>query len=328
MIKDKGRDMEKVELDETELGELRRQKFLTMEQKRIEQIAKIARPTVLAVGIGGAGSNVISWVKQRKVAGGKLISVNTDASHLALSAAHKKILVGEKITKGLGCGGYPKLGEQAMYETMDEVIKEIIGANIIFLVAGLGGGTGTGGTCALADELRRRLSPEIHNLVVGVVTLPFEIETARMKIAREGIKRLKASCDTVVVIDNNRLTKIAGNLPFRKALGVANTTIGQFIKGVTETIATASLINFTNPRSRRRRHDSSRCPSCRGAGEAIDPTEGKGYLGGKGGQGVEGNRQRHGCPYGSGKRLPPTTRSIALPFPLLQEAIVVKTYFQ
>lgn len=246
MLKDKGKDMGKLklELDEVELGELRRQKFLTMEQKRIEQIAKISRPTVLAVGIGGAGSNVISWVKKRKVAGGKLISINTDASHLAVSVAHKKILIGEKITKGLGCGGYPKLGEQAMYETMDEVFKEVVGANIIFLVAGLGGGTGTGGACALADELRRRIAPEIHNLIIGVVTLPFEIETARMKIARQGIKRLQESCDTVVVIDNNRLIKIAGNLPFRKALGVANTTIGKFIKGITETITTASLINL------------------------------------------------------------------------------------
>jgi cell division protein FtsZ len=81
-------------------------------------------------------------------------------------------------------------------------------------------------------------------LIVGVVTLPFEVETARMAAAKKGLNRLKGSCDSVVVIDNNRLVKVAGNLPFREALGVANTTVGKFVKGVTETITTASLINL------------------------------------------------------------------------------------
>lgn len=238
--------MEKMDIrDLEELEELRRQKSILKEQERIEHMAKIARPTVLALGIGGAGCNVISWVKERGLAGGMLISVNTDANHLAISEADRRFLIGEKVCKGLGCGGYPELGERAMHENMNEVIEEVTNANIIFLVAGLGGGTGTGGICALAEELRTRFSSALSpHLIIGVVTLPFDIETARMEIAKKGIQRLKMACDTVVVIDNNRLTKIAGTLPFREALGVANTTVGRFIKGVTETITTASLINL------------------------------------------------------------------------------------
>lgn len=215
------------------------------DEEKIEQVARLAKPSVVAVGLGGAGCNVISWVKERGIAGGKLVSVNTDANHLRISKADRRLLIGENLTKGLGCGGYPEVGEKALHESAEEVVQELAEANIIFLVAGLGGGTGTGASVALAEELRKRFSGSpMPHLIVGVVTLPFDVETARMSIAKKGLSRLKDACDTTVVIDNNRLVKIAGNLPFREALGVANTTIGKFIKGVTETITTASLINL------------------------------------------------------------------------------------
>ena len=218
---------------------------LSEEDEKIEQYAILAKPSIVAVGLGGAGCNVLSWVKERGLTGGKLVSVNTDATHLRISKADKRILIGAKLTKGLGCGGYPELGEKALHESADEIIKEISEANIMFLVAGLGGGTGSGAITALAEELRSRfVESPIPHLIIGVVTLPFDVETARMAIAKQGLNRLKNLCDTVVVIDNNRLVKIAGNLPFRDALGVANTTIGKFVKGVTETITTASLINL------------------------------------------------------------------------------------
>jgi cell division protein FtsZ len=215
------------------------------QEEKIEKFARLAVPTVVAVGIGGAGCNVITWVKEKGIAGGKLVAVNTDANHLRMSKADKRILIGEKLTRGLGCGGYPDLGEKALYETSNAVINEIAGANIIFLVAGLGGGTGTGAIIGLAEALRNRFSKSgVPHLVVGVVTLPFDVETARMAVAKKGLDRLKSACDTAVVVDNNRLVKVAGNLPFREALGVANTTIGKFVKGITETITTASLINL------------------------------------------------------------------------------------
>ena len=236
--------MQKMEL-EIMTENVEKDVLLAEEHERIKEFARVARPSVLAVGIGGAGCNIISWIKQKGVVGGRLVSMNTDASHLSISKADRRILVGEKVCKGLGCGGYPRLGEKAVNESMNEIVEEISGANILFLLAGLGGGTGTGGICALAEELRQRYSSgRSPHLLIGVVTLPFEIETARMQVAKKGIKRLKAACDTVVVIDNNRLIKIAGNLPMRQALGVANTTIGKFVKGITETITAVSLINL------------------------------------------------------------------------------------
>ncbi|MBS7608589.1 MAG: cell division protein FtsZ [Candidatus Bathyarchaeia archaeon] len=214
-------------------------------EDEIEQFAKLAQPTIMAVGLGGAGSNIITWIKEKGIVGAKLVAVNTDANHLRITKADRRILIGANLTKGLGCGGYPELGAKALLESADKVVQEIADANIIFLVAGLGGGTGTGAIVALSEELRKRFTESpVPHLVIGVVTLPFEVETARMEIAKKGLDSLKKSCDTVVVIDNNRLVKIAGNLPFKEALGVANTTIGKFIKGITETITTASLINL------------------------------------------------------------------------------------
>jgi len=215
------------------------------EEEEIEQFAKLAQPSIMAVGLGGAGSNIITWIKEKGIVGAKLVAVNTDANHLRITKADRRILIGANLTKGLGCGGYPELGAKALLESADKVIQEIANANIIFLVAGLGGGTGTGAIIALSEELRKRfMESPVPHLIVGVVTLPFEVETARMEIAKKGLDQLKKSCDTVVVIDNNRLVKIAGNLPFKEALGVANTTVGKFIKGITETITTASLINL------------------------------------------------------------------------------------
>lgn len=219
--------------------------YMETQEEKIAKFAKMAAPTIVAVGLGGAGCNVITWVKEKGIAGGKLVAVNTDATHLQISRADKRILIGEKLTRGLGSGGYPEIGEKALYETSNEVIHELARANIIFMIAGLGGGTGTGAIVGLADALRKRFNGSpMAPLLVGVVTLPFEVETARMSAAKKGLNRLKSVCDTVVVIDNNRLVKVAGNLPFREALGVANTTVGKFVKGVTETITTASLINM------------------------------------------------------------------------------------
>lgn len=215
------------------------------QEEKIEKFARMATPTVVAVGLGGAGCNVITWAKEKGITGGKLVAVNTDATHLKISKADKRILIGEKLTRGLGSGGYPDVGERALYESANEVLYELSKANIIFMIAGLGGGTGTGSIVGLADALRKKFAGNpMSPLIVGVVTLPFEVETARMTAAKRGLSRLKAACDSVVVIDNNRLVKVAGNLPFREALGVANTTVGKFVKGVTETITTASLINL------------------------------------------------------------------------------------
>src|ERR1044071_3396868 len=211
-----------------------------MEDETLKAAMEMAKPQVSVIGAGGAGSNIISWIKKKGVTGGKLSAVNTDAAHLGISKADRRILIGPKLTQGRGCGGYPEKGMQATRESLSEIIRETQGSNIIFLCAGLGGGTGTGAIQILSDEIKRATGA----LVVGVVTLPFAVERYRYTMAKEALLNLQRSCDTVVAIDNNRLTRVAGNLPLQQALGVANELVGQFIKGTTETITTASLINI------------------------------------------------------------------------------------
>jgi len=210
-----------------------------IEQEHLEEYAKVAKPRVSVVGLGGAGCNILSWIKQRGIVGGKLLALNTDANHLSNCRADKRILIGEKITKGLGCGGYPRKGEQAMRENIKDVMMELDGSGIAFIVAGLGGGTGTGASYVLAERLHKKTQ-----LVIGVVTLPFSVEKVRMENARAGLNQLRHFCDTVVVIDNNKLVRVAGGLSFQEGLGVANELIGIFIRDITETVTTASLINL------------------------------------------------------------------------------------
>ena len=217
------------------------QQMYDMDQERIEEVARLARPRIHVVGLGGAGCNVVTWIKKRGMVGGRLLALNTDANHLAMCRADRRILIGEKITRGLGCGGYPERGEAALRENLPEIQKEVEGAGIVFIVAGLGGGTGTGACYALAESLSKSGNAP---LIIGVVTLPFQIERVRMQTAREGLKRLTRACNTVVAIDNNRLVKVSGDLPFEQALGVANELVGVFVKDITETIAAASLINL------------------------------------------------------------------------------------
>jgi cell division protein FtsZ len=211
-----------------------------MEEETIRAAMEMAKPQVSVIGAGGAGSNIVSWIKKKGVAGGKLIAVNTDAAHLGISKADRRILMGPKLTQGRGCGGYPEKGMQATRESISEIIREVQGSNIVFLCAGLGGGTGTGAIQILSEEVKRQTGA----LVVAVVTLPFAVERYRYSMAKEALNSLQSTADTVVAIDNNKLARVAGNLPLQQALGVANELVGEFIKGTTETITTASLINI------------------------------------------------------------------------------------
>jgi cell division protein FtsZ len=212
-----------------------------LETEKIEAIMRQARPSVAVIGVGGAGCNIVSWVKEKRggVAGAKLIAANTDATHLSTIKADRRILLGEKTTHGMGAGGYPQRGEQAARESMEQIKKDTMNSNIVYVATGLGGGTGTGASWVIANALKASGA-----LMIGVVTLPFAVERFRYNNAKEGLQRLRQQCDTVVVIDNNRLAKVAGDLPLKEALGVANELVGEFVKGITETITTASLINI------------------------------------------------------------------------------------
>jgi len=205
----------------------------------LKEFAKTAKPSVAVVGLGGAGCNITTWIAEKGITGGRIIAANTDVNHLYVQKADKVILLGEKLCKGHGCGGYPEMGAQATRENTAELRAELEGVNLVFLVAGLGGGTGTGAIPVVAEITR-----SINALTIGCVTIPFTIEMSRREKAREAIKLLAESCDSVVIIDNSKLREIAGNLPLKEALNVANALVGAFVKNLTDTITQPSLVNL------------------------------------------------------------------------------------
>ena len=205
----------------------------------LKEFARTAKPSVAVVGLGGAGCNITTWIAEKGISGGTIIAANTDVNHLYVQKADKVILLGEKICKGHGCGGYPEMGAQATRETIEELKTELEGTNLVFLVAGLGGGTGTGAIPVVAQITR-----ELNALTIGCVTIPFTIEMSRREKAREAIKLLAESCDSVVIIDNSKLREVAGNLPLKEALNVANALVGAFVKNLTDTITQPSLVNL------------------------------------------------------------------------------------
>ncbi len=200
---------------------------------------KAGKATIKVIGVGGAGCNAITWLFNKGIQGATVYAANTDALHLSVSKADEKILIGKELTRGLGCGGYPEKGREAAKEAIVELKKAISGADMVFVVAGMGGGTGTG-----AAPIVSQLAKEVGAVTIGVVTMPFETERARIDKAEFGLQQLRDATDTVIVIDNNRLVDIAGNLPVEQAFAVANELISTMIKGIVETITIPSLINL------------------------------------------------------------------------------------
>ncbi|MBI2651780.1 cell division protein FtsZ, partial [Candidatus Woesearchaeota archaeon] len=158
---------------------------------------------------------------------------------LDITNSDKKVLIGRDVTRGLGCGGFPNKGAEAAQESI-QVIKDILkGTDMVFVCAGMGGGTGTGAAPVIAQ-----VAKDTGSIVIGTVTMPFSIERARIDKAEFGLQQLRQVSDTVIVIDNNRLVKIAGNLPVQQAFAVANELIATMIRGIVETIAVPSLVNL------------------------------------------------------------------------------------
>ena len=148
-------------------------------------------------------------------------------------------MLGKDRSKGKGCGGFPEVGAECARESKEDIQKELEGANIVFIVAGLGGGTGTGSAPVVAE-----ISHSMGALTIACLTMPFEIESLRRENAKKAIRALSQTCDSVVLIDNTKLRQVAGNLPLKTAFAVANSLIGAFIKSITETITLPSLMNL------------------------------------------------------------------------------------
>lgn len=205
----------------------------------LEQFAHANDAKILVLGIGGMGNNAVNRLYNMGIHGADTIGVNTDSQHLKSISCDKKILLGEELTKGLGAGGYPNTGKKAAEESITKLRDTLKGADMIFLVAGMGGGTGTGAAPIIAE-----IGHSQGAIVVGVVTMPFKIEGTRIQKAEEGLSDLRQKCDTVIVIENDKLLEIAGQMPLEQAFAVADEIIVTMIKGITETISMPSIVNL------------------------------------------------------------------------------------
>ena len=196
---------------------------------------------IKVVGIGGGGGNAINRMIQAGIEGVEFISVNTDLQALSSSKARAKVQIGEKLTKGLGSGGRPDMGKEAAIEDTEKLIEIIQGADMVFLTAGLGGGTGTGSTPILAN-----LASELDMLAIAIVTLPFEFEgKVRAKQAQEGLSELKSSVDTVIAIPNERLLQTVNlDTSIQDAFKMADDILKQAVQGVSDLITRPGLINL------------------------------------------------------------------------------------
>jgi len=197
-------------------------------------------PRIVVAGVGGAGCNTINRLAKSGVAGAKMMAFNTDKKHLSLvNEKAVRVLIGARVTKGMGAGGFPEVAEKAARTSYDDITKLLEGVDLLFLTAGMGGGTGTGASPVIAEIAKKNGA-----LVVGIVTYPFSLERARLKKAEKGIEALRAACDTVVIIDNNRLVEYVPNLPMEQAFALEDEITARAVRGITETIQTPSLINI------------------------------------------------------------------------------------
>ena len=205
----------------------------------VENLDDVKDARIVVVGVGGAGNNQVTRIQKKNVDGADTVAINTDKQHLEMSSADRKILVGKDLTKGLGAGGKPEKGARSAEENRAELRSLFKDADMVFLTAGMGGGTGTGAAPVLAEIAKKE-----DCIVIGTVTMPFEIEGARMSKAEDGLYRLRQHVDTAIVIENDKLLDIAGDMPLDQAFGVADELITTMIKGVTETISKPSLVNL------------------------------------------------------------------------------------
>ncbi len=196
---------------------------------------------IKVVGVGGGGQNAVNRMIDEGIQGVEFIAVNTDAQALMLSSAPQRLRIGEKITKGLGSGGNPEIGLRAADESREELRQLLSGADMVFVTAGMGGGTGSGASSVVAQVAR-----EEGALTIGVVTRPFTFEgTQRRRNAEQAIEALQASVDTLITIPNDRLLQIAGKTAsVKQAFSMADDVLRQGIQGISELITIPGLINL------------------------------------------------------------------------------------
>lgn len=205
----------------------------------IEQIAGQLDVCIKLAGCGGAGCNTVNRCNEAGLSNVQMIAINTDAKHLLTVKSPKKMLIGKTLTRGLGAGAKPEIGERAAMENEPEIRDFLKGSQIVFVTAGMGGGTGTSSSFVVA-----RAAKESHALTIGVVTLPFKSEgELRMENAMAGLTKLSKVCDTTIVVPNDTLLELVPNLPVQAAFKVADELLLQTISGLTDMLTRSGLVN-------------------------------------------------------------------------------------
>ncbi|MBS3099918.1 cell division protein FtsZ [Candidatus Pacearchaeota archaeon] len=208
--------------------------------RELEELIQKQNAKIKVVGVGGAGNNTLSRMHEIGIKGGETIAINTDAQDLLYANADKKILIGRELTRGLGAGSNPRIGEEAAKETEAEIKKKLEGADMVFITCGLGGGTGTGAAPVVAEIAKKQGA-----LVIGVVTVPFTIEGAkRIENAMAGLEKMESIVDTLIVIPNDKLLEIVPDLPLQTAFKVADEILTNAVKGTAELVTKAGLVNL------------------------------------------------------------------------------------
>ena len=212
----------------------------TMTDEELASIVQELETKITVVGCGGAGGNTVTRMTEEGIHGAKLVAANTDAQHLADEVlADTKILIGKKRTGGRGAGSVPKIGEEAAQENLEDIQQSIDGSDMVFVTAGLGGGTGTGAAPVVAQAAQ-----DSGALTISIVTIPFTAEGERRRAnADAGLERLRSVSDTVIVVPNDRLLDYAPSMPLQDAFKICDRVLMRSVKGMTELITKPGLVN-------------------------------------------------------------------------------------
>ena len=212
----------------------------TMTDDELQEVLEDLQTNITVVGCGGAGGNTVNRMSEEGIRGAKLVAANTDVQHLVSIDADTKILMGRDETEGRGAGSLPQVGEEAAIESQAEIRDAISGSDMVFVTAGLGGGTGTGSAPVVAKAAR-----EAGALTISIVTTPFTAEgEVRRTNAEAGLERLRDVSDTVIVVPNDRLLDSVGKLPVRQAFKMSDEVLMRSVKGITELITRPGLVNL------------------------------------------------------------------------------------
>ena len=212
----------------------------TMTDDELRDVLQDLQTDITVVGCGGGGGNTVNRMHEEGIHGAKLVAANTDVQHLVNIEADTKILMGQQKTQGRGAGSLPQVGEEAALESQEEIYDAIEGSDMVFVTAGLGGGTGTGSAPVVAKAAR-----DSGALTISIVTTPFTAEgEVRRTNAEAGLERLRDVSDTVIVVPNDRLLDAVGKMPVKQAFQVADEVLMRSVKGITELITKPGLVNL------------------------------------------------------------------------------------